>query len=98
MVKRMALVAVLVLVLLAVVACKEEPPPAPPTPGEATGLDGAVILQEKCNGVCHDLERVEAQELDAVGWEQVIERMRANGADLTDDEATALAEYLSLQE
>jgi cytochrome c5 len=94
--KRYLLIALLVLALLTVVGCKKEPPAPAPTPGEATGLDGAAILQEKCT-VCHSLERVEAAQYDDVGWEQVIERMREKGADLTDDEATALAEYLSLQ-
>ena len=98
MMKRMMVALVLALALLALVACGGEAPEPEPTPGEQTGLDGATILNEKCADVCHDLERVEAQDLDAVGWESVIERMRANGADLTDDEVTALAEYLALQE
>lgn len=97
MTRRIALLLlVLALVLVTGAACKKEIPAPEPTPGEATGLDGAVILQEKCTK-CHDLQRVEAQRLDDVGWEQVIDRMREKGADLTDDEATALAEYLSLQ-
>jgi hypothetical protein len=96
--KRFLVALILAFSLLTLVACGGEPPAPEPTPGEATGLDGETILQEKCNGVCHNLERVEAQELDAVGWEQIIERMRANGAQLTDDEATALAEYLALRE
>lgn len=99
MAKRYITAILLVAMVLTLAACGgtevEEPEP---TPGEATGLDGAVILEEKCNGVCHDLQPVEEQELDAVGWEQVIEEMRVKGAELTDDEATALAEYLALQE
>ncbi len=96
--KRLALAILVVLMLGALVACGADEPLAQPepTPGEATGLDGAAILQAKCT-TCHTLERVEAEDLDAVGWESVIEEMRAKGADLTDDEATALAEYLSLQ-
>lgn len=96
MVRKTALIIAAVLVLVAGAACKKELPEPAPTPGEATGLDGAAILQEKCT-TCHDLQRVEAQELDAVGWEQLIDTMRSKGAQLTDDEATALAEYLSLQ-
>lgn len=99
MAKRWVTAVLVVAMALTLVACGEKEVPEPePTPGEATGLDGAAILQEKCNGVCHDLQRVEEQELDAVGWEQIVEEMRAKGADLTDDEATALAEYLALQE
>lgn len=98
MMKRLLLVLMLAASLFALAACGGEPPAPEPTPGEQTGLDGEQILNEKCANVCHDLERVEAQELDAVGWEQVIERMRANGAQLTDDEVTALAEYLAMRE
>lgn len=94
--KRSLALALLVVVLISAAACKKEPPAPAPTPGQATGLDGAVILQEKCT-TCHDLQRVEAAQYDDVGWEQVVERMRDKGADLTDDEVTALAEYLSLQ-
>lgn len=74
-----------------------EPVPQPePTPGEATGLDGEAILNAKC-GSCHSTDRVLAEDLDAVGWAAVIDEMIAKGAQLTDDEATALAEYLSLR-
>jgi cytochrome c5 len=98
MTKRLIVAVMLALALFALAACNNEPAAPEPTPGEATGLDGATILNEKCADVCHGLDRLEGQELDAVGWEQVIERMRANGADLTDDEVTALAEYLALQQ
>ncbi|MBN1193659.1 MAG: cytochrome c [Coriobacteriia bacterium] len=95
---RFILVAVLVLSLAVFSACgSAEPVEVPePTPGEATGLDGATILNAKCVG-CHGLDVVEAEELDAVGWAAVIDDMIARGADVSTDEAAALAEYLSLQ-
>ncbi|MEA5076823.1 MAG: cytochrome c [Coriobacteriia bacterium] len=74
----------------------EAVPEPEPTPGEATGLDGEEILNAKCVS-CHSLERVLAEDYDAVGWAAVIDDMIAKGAQLTDDEATALAEYLSLR-
>ena len=61
--KRFALLPLMLLVLALVAACGSSEEPAvevEPTPGEATGLDGATILQEKCTG-CHDLERVECR-------------------------------------
>lgn len=99
MTKRFALVALILLVLATATACgSKEPVAAPePTPGEATGLDGATILTEKCDGVCHSLDRVDAEDLDAVGWAAVIDQMVARGADVSDDEAAALAEYLALR-
>lgn len=97
--KRFALVALVLLVLATAAACGSNEPVAEPepTPGEATGLDGATILTEKCDGVCHSLDRVTSEDLDAVGWAAVIDDMIVRGADITDDEAAALAEYLALQ-
>ena len=99
--KRIALVMLVLVVLALAAACgsggEAEPVEVEPTPGEATGLDGATVLAEKCDGVCHSLERVQAEDLDAVGWAAVIDDMIARGADVSDDEAAALAEYLALQ-
>jgi mono/diheme cytochrome c family protein len=100
MLKKMA-VAALVLALVAFAggcggAEPEAVPEPEPTPGEATGLDGEAILNAKC-GSCHSIDKVLAEEYDAVGWAAVIDEMIVKGAQLTDDEATALAEYLSLR-
>jgi len=98
MIRRLALAVLMIVVLATAVACGSKEPAATPepTPGEATGLDGAAIMQEKCT-VCHDLTRVQNAEYDAVGWADVIDRMVEKGADVSTDEAAALAEYLSLQ-
>ncbi len=99
MMKRFALVALILLMLVTAAACgAKEPVETPePTPGEATGLDGATLLTQKCDGVCHSLEKVDAEDLDAVGWAAVIDDMIARGADISDDEAAALAEYLAMR-
>lgn len=99
MTKGLVIAAVLMLVLAAAVGCSaaDEPVSAPePTPGEATGLDGAALLQAKCT-VCHNLDRVNAQDLDAVGWAAIIDEMIAKGAKVSEAEAAAIAEYLSFQ-
>lgn len=96
MTKRLVLVAVVILTLAVLSACSGEPAAPEPTPGEATGLDGEEIMNAKCT-TCHSLERLDGEELDAVGWESVIEEMNEKGAGLNEDEVTALAEYLSLR-
>lgn len=100
MAKRFALVLLVLMLVATATACGKKDdtpaPPAPVTPGEATGLDGAALLQEKCT-VCHSLDVVYAEEQDAVGWAAIIDTMIAKGAEVTDEEAAAIAEYLSLQ-
>lgn len=97
MVKRFTIAVVLLTLVLGLAACgSKTPEPVAPTPGEATGLDGQAILLEKCT-VCHSADVVNEQSLDAVGWAALIDDMIAKGAKLTNDEAAALAEYLSLQ-
>jgi len=94
---RVVMIAVLVVALVAIAGCSasDEPAPAPePTPGEATGLDGEALLQAKCTG-CHNLDRVMAEDADAVGWAAIIDEMIAKGAQVSDDEAAAIAEYLA---
>lgn len=97
--RKIVLAVLLAALVLFAAGCGSGPEATPdpePTPGEATGLDGESILNAKC-GSCHSIDRVLAEEYDAVGWAAVIDQMIAKGADLTDDEAAALAEYLSLR-
>ncbi|MHB1135519.1 MAG: hypothetical protein ACYCXR_08130 [Coriobacteriia bacterium] len=99
MLKKTVLALLMVALMLFAAGCGTEPEATPepePTPGEATGLDGEAILNAKC-GSCHPIDQVLAQEYDAVGWAAVIDDMIIKGATLTDDEAAALAEYLSLR-
>ena len=64
-------------------------PPAPPVPPPAPLP--VRLIREKCIG-CHTLERVQNYRLD--NWDLIVRQMRAYGADLTNDEAKALTEYL----
>lgn len=99
MLKKAALMGLLVVAIFALVACGGAAddggtPAVEPTPGEATGLDGEAIVNAKC-GACHSLDQVFAYEADAVGWESLIDEMIAKGAQLSDDEKAAAAEYLA---
>ncbi|MDR3639764.1 MAG: hypothetical protein P4L39_00395 [Humidesulfovibrio sp.] len=54
------------------------------------------LAGERCSG-CHDAARI----CDQLGsrtpevWQQTVERMRGNGAQLTDDEVLTISEYLA---
>lgn len=90
---------VVVLATLTLVACASTPEPATePLPNEGVVgqqiLDGEALVAERCIS-CHDLQRVDDASYDDVGWEATVDRMIANGAKLTDDEAAAVIEYLS---
>jgi cytochrome c2 len=54
---------------------------------------GKAIVNRACQS-CHDLGTVTDARHTAGEWPSVVERMRANGADLTDDEAKQVREYL----
>lgn len=74
-------------------------PPTEMTPTELLGatpppmVNGADLLQERCTA-CHGLGRVEATSETEAEWEATVEGMRGYGAELTDDEAQTLVEYL----
>lgn len=81
----------------------EEPtqvPTSPPTPGEVLSpsappaASAAELLQDRCTR-CHTLDRVQAASKSLAEWQTTVERMRGKGADLTDDEAQVLTEYLA---
>ncbi|MDY0340304.1 MAG: hypothetical protein RBS17_03735 [Coriobacteriia bacterium] len=98
MLKKAVLALLVVALMFLTVGCgtdTEAVPEPEPTPGAATELDGEALLDAKC-GSCHSIDTVLAEQYDAVGWAAVIDDMIMKGASLTDDEATALAEYLSL--
>ena len=56
--------------------------------------DGKKILESKCT-VCHDLTEVAKQHLTKGEWDDLIKVMIASGAEVTDEEAAILVEYLT---
>lgn len=66
-------------------------PPAAPAPAE-----GEALLKELCTD-CHELDEIDARGGDTrSGWEGVLQRMvEENGAELTAEQARALADYLA---
>lgn len=74
--------------------------PDVPLPGDAggrgqAGPDAAVqnILKSACTQ-CHNLTRVDSQNLTKPSWQDIVERMKAKGAQISDDDVTNLVEYL----
>jgi glyoxylase-like metal-dependent hydrolase (beta-lactamase superfamily II) len=64
--------------------------PAQPAPA----VQGKAILEGVCTS-CHTLARVEGQKLTVMEWRAMVERMIARGADLSDDDASVLVDYLA---
>lgn len=69
-------------------------PGVQPYPVLTPTQDAKALLNERCIQ-CHDLNRVYSARKDKAGWETTIARMRGKGAELTDAEAKALAEFLA---
>jgi cytochrome c5 len=92
------------ILLIALVGCAPEAttPTDPAAPvSEADPVDvpvegdspGAALVSQKCS-MCHTLERVESATYDAAGWGSTIERMVKSGLVISDDEKTAILQYL----
>lgn len=81
------------LIVALVIACaeKEEPTQVPTSPPM---VSGAELLEERC-AACHSVSRVDGASKTQAQWEVTVERMREYGAELTDDEAQILIEYLA---
>ena len=60
----------------------------------ADGLDGKALFEKKCS-VCHGTERATSKHKTAEEWGKTVERMRTNGAKLSEDEAKAVVGYLA---
>ena len=52
------------------------------------------LIESKCS-LCHTVERVWAVDYDKATWVATIDRMKANGLVITDDEYTQIVDYLS---
>jgi len=52
------------------------------------------LIESKCS-LCHTVERVWAVDYDKATWAATIDRMKANGLVITDDEYTQIVDYLS---
>jgi glyoxylase-like metal-dependent hydrolase (beta-lactamase superfamily II) len=82
---------------------------APPATGSAGGggrgarggaavSDADAAIAALVNGVCascHSFDRVAAKRADKAGWTSTVNRMKAKGAELNDEQVAAVIEYLS---
>jgi glyoxylase-like metal-dependent hydrolase (beta-lactamase superfamily II) len=72
------------------------PPPANPATTSNPANDAAMskMLLEACGG-CHSLDRVDEKKADKAEWTSTVRRMVNHGATFTDEQATAIIDYLT---
>ncbi len=63
-------------------------------PASEQDAAAAAVVNNVCAG-CHTLARVNAVKADRTGWAATVNRMRSNGADLTDEQFSVVIEYLT---
>ena len=63
-------------------------------PGRADDPEGAKLLKRLC-GQCHKLEMVTSRRLTKEGWTKTVQAMVDKGADASDEEFSAVIEYLA---
>lgn len=68
--------------------------PASPPSANAAVDPGQAIVAKSCQS-CHDLGMVTEARHTGKEWTSVIERMRGNGAELSDDDAKQVQAYLT---
>jgi len=59
-----------------------------------SATDASAIMSATCSR-CHPITRVNNARHDRAGWTATIGRMRAHGAQLTDQQAQAVVDYLT---
>jgi len=91
-----AVVAIVVLVALVSAGCSDAPRTGKDGSAEPTGtkLTGQQLVKTKCV-YCHNDDRIDTATYDQAGWEDVIDRMDAKGAQVNDAEKAVIAEYLA---
>lgn len=75
----------------------------PETEGESADTEpdaeddpARLVVESKCS-LCHTLDRVWSADYDRGVWEATVDRMKANGLVITDDEYETVVDYLSNQ-
>lgn len=75
-------------------AAPEEPTAPPETTAEPAESEVQAVLEESCTA-CHGLDRVEQAQKSQEEWVTTVARMVGYGAQLSEDEMTALVDYLA---
>jgi len=73
------------------------PTTAPETPdsgSSTTAIDGNTLLSTRCTA-CHSLDRVNTESGSAEEWKSTVDRMVQIGAELSNEEAVILVQYLA---
>jgi len=80
-------------VLVAVIACLGVAGCAPTASTSGSGSEAAVLVGRRCT-VCHTMDRIDEAKLDESGWNSTIDRMRNNGAVVSEAEQKVIVDYL----
>lgn len=84
--KRMLILSLIGMILLALIVSCAQSTPLPATDPEA-------LIIEKCSD-CHSSDRVFSADYSEEGWSEVIDEMIEKGADVTVDEKDVMIEWL----
>lgn len=76
-----------------VLGCTAAATPVPPTP-TPTPHPGQALVTNRC-ATCHPLTSVENSKFSAQGWQIVVDRMVASGAQLNEEQKIQVVEYLA---
>lgn len=69
---------------------------APTASTPSANSDAAALVERRCT-VCHTLDRVTEAKKDEAGWNSTVDRMRNNGAVVSEAEQKVIVTYLTAQ-
>jgi hypothetical protein len=92
------IIAVYLVLVTLLVGCKStssQPTNAPSgAPAETSAIDAAQLLETRCS-VCHSVDRVKQAQKTQAEWETTVNNMIKKGAQLSEEEKSALLDYLA---
>jgi mono/diheme cytochrome c family protein len=89
-----SLLLVLVFTGMLLASCKSNSTPAAATSPSGAVSDGQALMQTRCS-VCHSVNRITSAHKTADQWKTTVDKMVANGAQLSSQEEQTLIDFLA---
>lgn len=88
--RTLGIASAMVVACLAIAGCA----PTASTSTSGSDSEAAALVERRCT-VCHTMDRIDEAKLDEAGWNSTVDRMRNNGAVVSEAEQKVIVTYLA---